>query len=369
LSASTLVHAQSSLALYGILDAGARSDRNTADPAASSPNSLTAFGSGILNTSRFGFKGSEDLGDGLKANFNLEGGISGATGASSNASSLFDRRAIVGLQGAWGRLDLGRNTTFGYDITAAYVTDPLGQELGNNKQGTSYKAWTINPLSTVYGSGFTTVRRDNVLKYLGTFGDVSVGAAYALGGVSGHSSANSSWQALVRYNSNGVNLAGTYDDLTDSTGTKHLKTYNLGGNYSFSGVKVTAGYTDQQADAGFVPSAGALTGYTVANPYAFVGAGATATGVKLAVTDLGLTYHFTPALNVVGAFYQTKLSANGVSSSQFNTYVVRARYALSKSTDLYAELDQSHSNGVAPTSAAGQATSYTGLAAGLQVRF
>ena len=373
------VHAQTVMTLYGILDAGLRADHNTSAPptGATAPASLTAFGSGILNTSRFGLKGSEDLGGGLKANFNLEGGISDATGASSNSASLFDRRAVVGLSGAWGRLDLGRNTTFGYDITASYVTDPLGQELSNNKQGTLNKAWTLNPLSTLYSTNFTTIRRDNALKYLGSFDDFSVGLAYALGGVAGSSSANASIQGLLRYTGAGFDLAGTYDDLKDSTGTKHLKTANVGGNYTHSGLKFIVGYTQQQADPGFTSSPAALTGATATATYAYIPGvaalsaanAATVTGVKLSVADLGLSYNFTPALNVVGAYYQTNLSAHGVNRSKLNTYVVRARYALSKQTDLYAEADQSNSSGISAAATAGKATNDTGVAAGLQVRF
>ncbi len=362
------VDAQSVTNFYGLLDAGVRVDSKAPQAPPGGASTLTSLGSGILNASRWGLKGSENLGNDLKASFNLESGFSATTGAALDRASLFERRATLGLAGDWGRLDLGRNTTFGYDVAAGYVLDPLGQELSSRKQGTLNKIWNINPLTTLYSGHATTIRRDNAIKYLGQFGDVSLGLAYALG--AGSSSANASLQALVRYTVRGLDAATTYDDLTDSTATKHLKTYSLGGNYDFSGLKLTLGYTEQRADAGFVTSSGVLAGATPTPIYAYVyGATSATQGVKLSVADVGLAYDLTPALNVVGAYYQTLLSADGINSTKLNTYVIRARYALSKTTGLYAELDQSNSGGIAATHTSAQATSDTGFAAGLQVRF
>ena len=370
--AAVAAHAQSSVQVYGLVDAGVRNDSKTAAAPATGATGLTAFANGVLNTSRFGFKGTEDLGAGMKANFVLESGFKPGTGAGS--ASLFDRRAAAGLSGDFGRVDLGRNTTFGYDITAGYVTDPLGQELTNNSTGALNKSWTVNPLGTIYSTNFTTVRRDNAVKYLGKFGDVSVGAAYALGGVAGASSANSSTQVMVRYTGNGADLAASYDDLQDKTAAgasaKHLKTMTVGGNYSFSGVKLTAGYTEQKADAGFTTDTGVLNGASATSIYAYVPTAVAATnGVNLTVSDVGVTYNFTPALNVVVAYYQTNAKADAINSAKLNSAVVRARYALSKQTDLYAALDQTNSSGLAAASASAKATNDTGITAGVQVRF
>ena len=89
---ATAAQAQSSVAVYGLLDAGVSSNFT----ANSSGQTLTAAANGILATSRLGFRGTEDLGGGLKANFNLESGLNPMTGAQSRSNSFFDRRAIVG---------------------------------------------------------------------------------------------------------------------------------------------------------------------------------------------------------------------------------------------------------------------------------
>jgi hypothetical protein len=78
--------------------------------------------SGGKNTSRWGLRGTEDLGGGLKAVFNLEGGILMDTGAADGA--LFKRQAYVGLEGSFGRVVIGRSFTSTYDTVIKF--DPMG---------------------------------------------------------------------------------------------------------------------------------------------------------------------------------------------------------------------------------------------------
>ena len=116
-------------------------------------------------------------------------------------------------------------------------------------------------------------------------------------------------------------------------------------------------YFEQRAEAGF------------ATTPSVSGAVAPSTGVKLSVADLGLTYNLSPALNVVCPCYQTTLAAHGINSTKMNTYVLRSRYALSKSTDLYAELVESSFSGIAASATSAIATNDAGITAGVQVRF
>ncbi len=95
LAAAGSAHAQSNVTLYGRLDAGISNTSN----AGPNKSSMTQVSSGGMNTSRWGILGSEDLGGGLKAVFNLEGGILVDTGAADGA--LFKRQANVGLEGAF----------------------------------------------------------------------------------------------------------------------------------------------------------------------------------------------------------------------------------------------------------------------------
>ncbi|MDO9200708.1 MAG: porin, partial [Hydrogenophaga sp.] len=101
--------AQSSLNLYGVADVWVGKTKN----------GDTQLGSGGLAGSRLGFKGTEDLGGGLKAHFNLEQAISLDTGANVEAGSAFSRQANVGLSGGFGTVKLGRSFSAFDDINGA----------------------------------------------------------------------------------------------------------------------------------------------------------------------------------------------------------------------------------------------------------
>ncbi len=106
LAASGATFAQSSVTLYGIADVVIHKDKNVS----------AAMTSGGVSTSRLGFKGSEDLGGGLMANFKIERSIALDTG--SDAGS-WDRYAYVGLSGGFGEVKLGKTGTAYDDISGA----------------------------------------------------------------------------------------------------------------------------------------------------------------------------------------------------------------------------------------------------------
>jgi predicted porin len=104
-------HAQSSVTLYGIVDIGLlRAD---------SLNDTWNVQSGNVSGSRWGLKGSEDLGGGLKANFTLEQGFSLDTGGASDPTRQFNRQAWVGVSGGWGEVQIGRIYTAYDDVSGA----------------------------------------------------------------------------------------------------------------------------------------------------------------------------------------------------------------------------------------------------------
>lgn len=111
-----VAHAQSSVTLYGIADVwlGQTSSKTTTAGVEVKQPSQTAINSGGLNGSRWGLRGSEDLGGGLKAVFQLESGFDISTGANTQGA-LFGRQAFVGLSGGFGTVSLGRQYT-AYDV-------------------------------------------------------------------------------------------------------------------------------------------------------------------------------------------------------------------------------------------------------------
>ncbi|HEX9173663.1 MAG TPA: porin, partial [Telluria sp.] len=126
-----LAAAQSSVTIYGVADAAIASEDN-------GPSRNTVINSGNQSSSRIGFRGTEDLGYGLKALFNIEAGVAIDTGAGDPAG-LFQRRAVVGVQHAYGTLTIGREYSPIASIAAA--TDILGQGF----YGSNLSSFGTNP--------------------------------------------------------------------------------------------------------------------------------------------------------------------------------------------------------------------------------
>jgi predicted porin len=110
LAASGASFAQSTVSLYGIADVWM--GRSTATGA----TTQTKIESGGVSGSRFGFKGTEDLGGGLKANFVLEQGFTIDNGAQKSNNVAFSRQAFVGFSGAFGEARIGKTFTAFDDI-------------------------------------------------------------------------------------------------------------------------------------------------------------------------------------------------------------------------------------------------------------
>ncbi|MGE8449215.1 MAG: porin, partial [Pseudomonadales bacterium] len=107
-TACSYTHAQSSVTLYGVADAGVEF-LNHVPNAAGQANSLVRMTSGNTAGSRWGLRGVEDLGNGLKGVFVLEGGMALDSGMAVQGGRLFGRKAYVGIDSSrFGQITLGR---------------------------------------------------------------------------------------------------------------------------------------------------------------------------------------------------------------------------------------------------------------------
>lgn len=174
--AAAAAHAQSSVTLFGILDA-------TLAHGSGSISKKTQLGSGGNNTSRLGFRGVEDLGGGLSAGFHLEAAVfaddgrggpantnNQASGAGpSNSGLTFARRSTVSLAGPWGEFRAGR------DYVPQYWGMSRGDPFGNVGVGTA-----VNYSASIVG--VTTVRASNALHYISpNFGGFSASVMHYRG--------------------------------------------------------------------------------------------------------------------------------------------------------------------------------------------
>jgi len=162
-------HAQSSVTIYGSLDAGVAYVSNVAG------GSVTRVDQGTMQPDRFGFKGSEDLGGGMKAIYQLEGGFFTDTGNQTNANRLFNRLSVVGLSGDFGTFTLGNmpdlvfdyagKLSNGYQLTNWYLFHPGNLDsLANTSQFNNAVRYTSPTYSDLTGSvmvGFGEQPGDN----------------------------------------------------------------------------------------------------------------------------------------------------------------------------------------------------------------
>jgi predicted porin len=195
--AAGAVGAQQNATIYGVVDTGVEYLTN-ANAAGDKLIRLPHLTGSV--PSRVGFRGSEDLGGGLRAEFTLENGFAPDSGSLGQGNRLFGRQAWVGLSSSWGSLSFGR-----------VYTMLLWANIGADLMGPN-----------IYGLGsldsyIPNTRSDNAVAYKGTFSGVTVGATYSFGrdvssaggpaatNCPGESAADSKacrqWSALIRYDS------------------------------------------------------------------------------------------------------------------------------------------------------------------------
>jgi predicted porin len=254
--------AQTNVQLYGILDA-AISSQDTGGP----EGRTTVVNSGNQSSSRFGFRGTEDLGDGLKAIFNLEAGASIDTGAGDSA--LFGRRAVVGLEGGFGSLTLGREYSpiaaiaaatdaFGQGFygsnLSAFTTNRLTRRLANS---VNYKtpAWNGLKLLAAYSAGEVTTANtpSGDLKGVGVeygLGGLYLGAAYhTIKRVQADEDKETAFGAAYKFDQlGGFEIKGNYM-AADREGSAKYKQSNLGASMPFGAHRVYANYQRQEQGA------------------------------------------------------------------------------------------------------------------------
>jgi predicted porin len=308
-------HAQSSVTLYGIADAGVRYSSGLNAAYGGDAGSSTAVNSGINTTSRFGFRGSEDLGGGLKATFNLESAVNLDTGA-GNATKLFDRAAVVGLQGGWGSVTAGRQTTVLADVVGA--VDPLGSRFASFNPNVGIAGLSAHRLAAEFGpAGSTTgaYRLDNSVKYVGRISNFSVRAMHAFGEQASGSSRLSSSGLGAGYQSGAYTAALSYAQFKNAAGLS-LKGYLGGASAMLGNNKIALTYGSHEAET----SATAKT--------------------RNRTLGLGGTVPLGASVDLILAHYQVKRTRTAAVEDGFNRTVAFLEYKLSKRTRAYAELDQ-----------------------------
>jgi predicted porin len=301
---SGLAAAQSSVTIYGTVDIGLLTQNHA--------TVKTQIYNGGIAPSIWGFRGSEDLGGGLKASFNLEGHFSADTGAAglngtTLATPLFRRQSNVGLSSAdWGTLTLGNQ--YSPAILAFAATDPRG--LRENFSGLYSWAYNSGVLTTGGNQNNDVgVFLQNAITYSHKIGPVGLAGGYSV------SEGQGAVYSLGATYSGPVSLSAAYQSTNKPHTSTRLSTlYTVGAGYTMGDFTGKLNYLrGENKDAATLLDAS-----------------------KVSVVGLGLDWK-TAANNTVGAaLYMGKDKLN--SADKTTTLILSDEYALSKRTTLYATL-------------------------------
>lgn len=340
---SAAAHAQSSVTLYGLIDVGIVYTNNAAG------HSQYQMSSGNIQGSRWGLRGTEDLGGGLKALFVLENGFNVANGKLGQGGDEFGRQAYVGLSSSTlGTVTAGRQYDSIADFTGVFeVADQWSPYFGAHPGDLD----NMN----------NTNRVNNAVKFKSlTYSGFSFGGMYSLGGVAGQFSRNQIWSLGAGYTNGPLALGLAYVNARDpnysyfgNNATSNTTASNMTSSRVYSGY--ASAKTQQIISAGGAYAFGAATfGATYSNTqFKDIGAeaGLPATGrggdAKFHNAEVNFKYQITPSFLVGAAYDYTK--GYGVNDAKYHQGVIGADYFLSKRTDVYVDGVFQHASGTDST--------------------
>ncbi|VWC98046.1 porin [Burkholderia lata] len=327
-------HAQSNVALYGVIDTSITYVHGNSGTG----NNLWQMGSGNLSGSRWGMKGSEDLGGGLKTVFQLESGFNSGTGRLGQGGRMFGRQAFVGLQSSqYGTVTLGRQ----YDP----VVDLVQGVTGDNYFG------GIFATPGDVDNNDNSLRVSNTVKYTSpVLSGLQVEAMYGFGGVAGSTGSGLTYAIAAAYNNGPLGIAGGYFYTNNVSGAaratgwsgssdaifdgpinsgylsaKSIGIAQVAGQYAIGPVTLGVGYSNAQ----YRRDGDSLAGF--ANTQKYNTGRAFVTYQASAPLLLGIGYAYTKASgNVDAKYHQVSLGAD---------------YSLSKRTDIYLIGAYQHASG------------------------
>jgi predicted porin len=332
IAASSASFAQSSVTLYGVVDASLESVKG-------GDNTVTRVSSDNLATSRLGFRGTEDLGGGLKGNFVLETAVKADTGAQGNSARFFDRAAWLGLAGGFGELRLGRQ-----DSSAGLL---VGNTALLGAQG--YDDFKI--AGTFAGDKYR--RLDNTVTYV---------APAMVPGLT----------AQVQYST----AAGTSGAAgTETYGVDTGKTWGFNAQYAANGLVAGLGYLNGKANAsgsekdtgavvyaGYDFSVAKLTGYYNMDKTTDAAEIRRLVGVRV---DVPVSQQFAVQASV--SKVKNATTANRGDEDNATIVALKGVYALSKRTSVYGLFTNVNNGDAASLNVAGYTNTAGNTARGLAV--
>ena len=304
--------------MYGSLDAGPTYVSNVRG------QGVTLVDDGILQADRFGFRATEDLGGGMQAIAQLEGGFVTSTGAQPRNGVLFNRLAFVGVSGRYGMLALGHHSNMMFDAVG---------KLSNGVLFGSFYAFHPGNFDETANVG----QLDNGIKYTSReINGLTVGAVYALGEQPGDASRNRAWGTNFTYANGALRVGGA---LTSANNKALNRGQSLGlrsllGQTLIGGTASAPTFTPLQAAN--VRNTGLGASYALGD--VLVHAAVVRSRIQ---APAGETAMSTPELGVnvrlsAAASLNTSLSSSHMGGMRWNQAGVNYVYSLSRRTEVYA---------------------------------
>ena len=373
-SLGSMAYAQSSVQLYGIVDAAVR---HTTNEGATKSGKTQMIGGG-MSQSRWGINITEDLGGGLSAIANLENRFTADNGASAGGQPYF-AQSWVGLRSkSFGQITMGRQFNVLFDlVTSTYASFPYSPYME------AYKP----EIGMSMGA-----RANNALKYVAEFGPVRAGLQYSfdeknvgpytattaastLNSFAAASLAIKTAGGYLRYSNNGISVGGAFMRTELPAGTS-VDAYTIGGSYRTGPIYVNLGYgLNKRKDAYSANPFNAAVDSTILNAYwtgSSNGGFTAGDASKRQMFKVGFGYQINPQINAGLHYYHAKQSGSaGAFNGKADFIVGVVDYAFSKRTDAYFAVDHTKAKGGIGVAVDGTngATKRTGITVGLRHRF
>jgi outer membrane protein OmpU len=328
-SAPVTSQAQSSVTLYGIIDAGITYVNNTGG------SHVIKFDDGVSYGNRWGIKGTEDLGGGLSAVFTLENGFHLGNGTLGFNGAEFGRQAYVGLANSWGTLSFGNQLDMTEEMVFSYNISAWGSGYAIH-QGDFDR--------------FNGDRLPNSVKFLSNeFGGFMFGGMYSFGNQAGNFHQNSAYSVGAHYAHGAFTMGAAYTQLNNPFGIYAFDPYAMIGTSTFLGrptISVdpaTGAITDLYSSTSFpvdkqgtfgVGASYAIGTVTLNGNYTYTTIKAFGNSSHMQVGEGGAIWQVTPAFSAISGYQYTSFEGH-----HWNQGTLGLHYLLSKRTDVYVSGD------------------------------
>ena len=348
--AAGAAQAQNSVTLYGVIDTGLA----YVSHANNNGDHLFGMVNGTLSGPRWGLKGQEDLGGGLKAIFQLENGFDPGTGKLNQGGREFGRQAFVGLTGnSWGTFTMGRQYDPSVDMVQPLTADNYwGAAVATPGDVDNYD---------------NDLRVSNSVKYVSpVFSGFQFEGIYGFSNLAGTTGQGHTWGAAASYNNGPFSLAGSYLYANNPTANRTTGWNSPSADSLFISL-VNEGYSTAHSIS-IARAAGQYVfgAFTTGASYSFAqykndGSSLFTEQEKFNIANAYLNFQLTPA-TLLGLAY-TYTHGSGDTSANYHQVTLGADYSLSKRTDVYAVGAYQHASGTQRVNNSDGTTSTVGATA------